>query len=208
MKNFFQFDIDQEDVWYTITPGIVHQERPAVFGPKNVSPVTVYSFPGAQDAGMYTRSELSSFWDSILISATSRISLKNFSQKLIVSSNNNRNPDSFPFYAPWTHFFVDNIISSGCFKDRFMDTIGPVAYFLDHWGIYFSVFLFLNLITDVVVMTLRHLELFKMTGASFRFGKTLLSALYKNFFQVSFDLKIWSTRAHTHRGRRREQNLK
>ena len=61
MKNLFQFDMDQEDSWYTLTPGIVHQDKPAVFGPKEVSPVAVHSFPGSQDAGMYTRNELSSF---------------------------------------------------------------------------------------------------------------------------------------------------
>ena len=36
IKNLFQFDLDQEDSWYTLTPGIVHQDRPAVFGPKDV----------------------------------------------------------------------------------------------------------------------------------------------------------------------------
>ena len=52
IKNLFQFDMDQEDSWYTITPDIVHQDRPAVFGPKDVSPVAVHSFTGSQDAGM------------------------------------------------------------------------------------------------------------------------------------------------------------
>ena len=61
IKNIFQFDMDQEDSWYTLTAGMVHQDRPAVFGPKNVSPVAVHFFPGSQDAGMYTRSELSNF---------------------------------------------------------------------------------------------------------------------------------------------------
>ena len=42
------------------------QDRPAVFGPKNVSPVAVHSFPGSQDAGIYTRSELSLFWGQYL----------------------------------------------------------------------------------------------------------------------------------------------
>ena len=102
--------MDQGDSWYTLTPGIVHQDRPAVFGPKDVSLVAVHSFPGSQDAGMYTRSELSKFWDSILISAASRNALKKFSQKLIVFSKNNKDPDSFPYYAPRTDFFVDNMI--------------------------------------------------------------------------------------------------
>ena len=132
--------MDQEDSWYTLTHGIVHQDRAAVFGPKDVSPVAVHSFPVSQDAEMYTRSELSNFWDSILISAASRNALKNFSQKLIVFSNNTKDPYSFPYYAPRTDFYVDNMISPGYFKDRFMDTFGPVAYVLEHCGIYFSVF--------------------------------------------------------------------
>ena len=62
IKKRFQFDMDRDGSWYTLTPGIVHQDRPTVFGPKDVSPAAVHSFPGSQDAGTYTRSELSSFW--------------------------------------------------------------------------------------------------------------------------------------------------
>ena len=116
IKNLFHFDMDQEDSCDTLTPGIVHQERPVVFGPKDVSPVAVHSFPGSQDAEMYTRSELSSFWDSIFISAASRKAMKKFSRKLIVLSNNNKDPDSSPYYAPRPEFFVDNLISPGYFK--------------------------------------------------------------------------------------------
>ena len=183
IKNLFQFDMDQEDSWYTLTPGIVHQDRPAVFGPKDVSPLAIHSFPGSQDAGMYTRSELSSFWDSILISAACRKALKKFSRKLFVFSNNNKNPDNFPYYAPRTDFFVNNMISPGYFKNRFMDTFGPVAYVHEHCGIYFSVFLFFKLIIDVI-MVIRHLEETKMTSASLGFGKTLLTASY-NIFLMS-----------------------
>ena len=168
--------MDQEYSWYTLTLGIVHQDRPAVFVPKDVSPVAVHSFPGSQDAGMYTRSELTIFWDSILISAASLNALNNFPQQLSVFSSNNKNPDSFPYYAPRTDFYVDNMISPGYFKDRFMDTFGPVAYVTEHCGIYISLFLFFKLIIDVVVMVIRHLEITKMTGASLEFGKTLLSA--------------------------------
>ena len=188
--------MDQEDSWYTLTPGIVHQDRPAVLGPKDVSPVAVHSFPGSQDAGMYTGSELSSFWDSILISAASRNALKKFSQKLTVFSNNNKNTDSFPYYALRTDFFVDNMVSPGYFKDRFMDTFGPVACVLEHCGIYFSVFSFFKLVIDAVVMVIRHLEITKMTGASLGFGKTLLSASY-NIFLMSVLTSMYDPRAPT-----------
>ena len=188
--------MDQEDSWYTLTPGIVHQDRPAAFQPEDVSPGAVHSFPGSQDAGMYTRSELSSFWDSNLISAAFRNALKKLSQKLIVFSNNNKNPDNFSYYAPRTDFFVDNMISPCYLKDRLMDTFGPVAYVLEHCGIYFSVFSFFKLIIDVVVMVIRHLEITKMTGASPGFGKTLLSTSYKIFLK-SVLTSIYDPRAPT-----------
>ena len=44
IKNLFQFDMDKEDSWYALTTGIVHRDRPALFGPKDVSPVAVYFF--------------------------------------------------------------------------------------------------------------------------------------------------------------------
>ena len=118
------------------------------------------------------------------MSAASQNGLKKFSQKLIVFSNNNKNPDSFYYYAPRTDFFLDNMISPGNFKDRFMDTFGPVAYILEHFGFFFSVFMFFKLIIDVVVMVIRHLEITKLTGASLGFSTTLLSASY-NIFLMS-----------------------
>ena len=106
------------------------------------------------------------------------------------------NPDNFAYYAPRTDFFVDNRISPGYFKDRFMETFGPVAYVLEHCGICFSVFLFFKLIIDVVVMVIRHLEITKMTGASLGFGKTLLNALY-NILPMSVLISMFDPPAPT-----------
>ena len=181
IKKLFQLDLDQEDSWYALTPGIVHQDKPAVFGPKEVSPMTAQPLTGSQDAGMYTRSELRGFWDNILINAASRTASKKFSQNLIIYSNAQEGSDGFHYYTPRTEFYVDKMISPEFFKDRFMDTFGPVAYILEHCGIYFSVFLFLKLIIDLVVMIKRHMEINRMTGASLGFGKTLLSASYNIF---------------------------
>ena len=145
--------------------------------------MVVHSFPGSQDAGLYTRNELGSFWGSILIRAVSTNALKKYSQTLIVLLDNKKNPDSSPYYAPRADFFVDNRISPGNFKDRFMDTSGPIAYVLQHCRIYFSVFLLFEVIIDVVAMVLRHLEISKLTGASLGFGKFLLSASYNILFK-------------------------
>ena len=95
IMNLFQLDMAQEDSWYTLTPGIVRQDKPAVFGPKEVSPMTEQTLTGSQDAGMYTRSELRGFWDNILINAASRAALKKFSQNLIIYCNAQEGSDGF-----------------------------------------------------------------------------------------------------------------
>ena len=151
---------------------------------------------GSQDAGMCTRNELRGFWDNILINAASRTALKKFSKNLIFYSAKQEESDGFHYYTPKTEFYVDIMISPEYFKDRFMDTFGPVAYFLEHCGIYFSVFLFFKLIIDVVVMIIRHLEISRMTGASLGFGKTLLSASY-NIFLTSVLTSMYDPRAPT-----------
>ena len=194
IKNLFQLDMDQEDSWYTLTPGIVHQDKPAIFGPKKPTPMTAQSLIGSQDAGMYTRNELRRFWDNILINAASRTALKKFSQNPIIYSIPQEGQDGFNYYTPGTEIYVDKMISPDFLKDRFMDTFGPVAYVPEHCGIYFSVFLFFKLIIDVVVMVIRHLELSKMTGASLGFGKTLLSASY-NIFLTSVLTSMYDPRA-------------
>ena len=84
MKNFCQFDMEDENSWFTITPNLEHRKRPAVFGPKDVTPVSSKAFGGAGDAGIYTRAKLSEFWDSIFISAVQGMLCKN-SQKNFLS---------------------------------------------------------------------------------------------------------------------------
>ena len=194
IKNLFQLDMDQEDSWYTLTPGIVHQDKPAIFGPRNINPVASYTFTGSQNAGLYTRNELKGFWDSILINAASRTALKNFSQTLIVYSTADEGTDGSHYYTPRTEFFVDKMISPGYFKDQFLDTFGSVVSVLEHCGIYFSVFLFIKLIIDMVVMIVRYMEIDKLTGSTLGFGKTLLSASY-NIFLTSVLTSMYSPRA-------------
>ena len=125
-KDLFQSDMDQEDSWSTLTPGILHQEKPAVFGPKKVTTMTAQSLTGSYDAGMYTRSKLGGFWDNILNIAASRTALKKFSQNLILDSTPQEGSNEFHYYTPRTEFYVDKLILPEYFKDRFMDTFGAL----------------------------------------------------------------------------------
>ena len=62
-----------------------------------------------------------------------------------------------------------------------MNTFGSVAYVLQFCGIYFSCFLFIKLVVDLIVMILRHMEFNRLIGASLGLGETLLSASYNLF---------------------------
>ena len=193
IKNLFQLDMDQEDSWYTVTPGILHGDKPAIFGPQDISTVASHTFTGSQDADMYTRNELKGFWDSILINAASETALKKFSQNPIVYRTAQEGTDGSHYYTPRTEFFVDKMISPGYFKDQFLDTFGPVVYVLEQCGIYFSIALFIKLIIDMVVRIVRYMEVDKLTGSTLGFGKTLLSASY-NIFLTSVLTSMYSPR--------------
>ena len=86
------------------------------------------------------------------------------------------------------------MISPGYFKDRLMDSFEPVAYVFEHCGIYFSVFIISQLIVDVVVMVVGHLEKTKMTGASLGVSGTFLRASY-NIFLMSLLTPMYDLRA-------------
>ena len=85
--------MDQEESWYSLTPGTVHQDKPAIFGPKELIPVARNSLAGSQDAGLYIRSELRGFWDNIFVNAASRFALERFSQNPSFYSASQERPD-------------------------------------------------------------------------------------------------------------------
>ena len=52
IKNFIQFNMEDENWWFTITPTLEHRKRPAVFGPKDLTSVYRRALGGAGDAGI------------------------------------------------------------------------------------------------------------------------------------------------------------
>ena len=91
--------MEDENSWFTIRPTLEHRKRPAVFGPKDVTPVYRRAFGGAGDAGIYTRAQLYEFWDKIFISAASRKTLQKFSRELIVPNTAIHEPEQYSYYA-------------------------------------------------------------------------------------------------------------
>ena len=78
IKNLFRFDMDQEDSWYTLKPGIVHRDKSTVIGTEEVTPMTSQSLFGSQDAGMYTGSELRGFWTTFFLMQLLELFGRNF----------------------------------------------------------------------------------------------------------------------------------
>ena len=112
LRNLFQVDMEDENSWFTITLTLEHRKWPAVFGPKDVTPVSRRAFGGARNARIYTRVQLSQFWDNILIDAASRKALQNFSRELIVPNTAIHWPEQFFYYAPRTGCYVAPPITS------------------------------------------------------------------------------------------------
>ena len=191
IKKLFQKDMDQKDSWYSLKPEFTHRDRPAVFAPKDISPFTTRKFPQSAYAGMYTKWQLSEFWDAMLMSSASKNVSQKFTRKLIFPSNAKKGPDGQTYYAPRTDFFVDNIISSNYFEDKFVQTFGSVGYWFEKCGIWFAIFIFIKLIFDISVTVMRTLKLQRIIGRSVSFGKVLLSATY-NLFMVSILNSIYS----------------
>ena len=152
IKNLFQFDMEDENSWSTITSTLEHRKYPAVFGAKNVTSVSRRAFGLARDSGIHTRAQLSEFWENILISAALRKALQNFCRELIVPSTAIHGLEQYFYYASRTDFYVDKMISPRYFKNQFIHTFGPIAYVLEFRGVYFFCFLLIKLIIDLVAM--------------------------------------------------------
>ena len=121
-------------------------------------------------------------------------SFAKFSRELIVPNTAIHGPEQYSYYAPRIDFYVVNMNSRSYFKNQFVDTFGSVTYVWEFCGIYFSCFLFIQLIVDLVVMILRHMEINRLTGALLGFGKTLLSASY-NLFLASILTSMFNPQA-------------
>ena len=140
---------------------------------------------------MYTKGQLSEFWNAILKSSASKNALQKFTRNLIVPSNAKKGPDGYTYYAPRTDFVVDNMISPNYFESIFVQNFGTVGYWLEKCGIWFAIFLFVKLGFDIVVVLMRTLEIHRITAKSVNFRKVLLSATF-NLFMVSLLNSVYS----------------
>ena len=120
--------MQDKDSWFSLNPEPTHRDGSAIVGPKEICSFTKDASDESQDAGMYTKGQLSDFFVNILISAASRNAQQKRSRELIIPSSSNKGPNVFGLNAPRTDFYVDNTISPGYFKEQFFSTFGIIEY--------------------------------------------------------------------------------
>ena len=89
---------------------------------------------------------------------------------------------------------MDKLISPGFFTEQFLDTFRPFVYVVEHCRNNFSVFEFIKLIIDVVVLIVRYMEIDKITTSTLGSGKTLLSSSC-NLFLTTVLTSMYDPRA-------------
>ena len=85
IKNLFQTDMDKIDSSFSIIPQYhKYIEIDLLFSQNGVASFRRDQFPESINAGLYTKGQLSDFWDNILMSFASENASKKFTRNLIV----------------------------------------------------------------------------------------------------------------------------
>ena len=64
-QNLFQLDMDNDDSWYNLIPHPVVHNKPLVFSPTRLSRPSLHVPYSSNNAGLYTRKQLSQFWNDV-----------------------------------------------------------------------------------------------------------------------------------------------
>ena len=75
-QNLFQLDMDNDDSWYNLIPLPVVHYKPLVFSPTRLSRPNLHVPYSSNNAGLYTRKQLSQFWNDVKFSYYSKNVLK------------------------------------------------------------------------------------------------------------------------------------
>ena len=64
-QNLFQLEMDNDDSWYNLIPHPVVHNKPLVFSPTRLSRPSLHVPYFSNIAGLYTRKQLSQFWNDV-----------------------------------------------------------------------------------------------------------------------------------------------
>ena len=79
------------------------------------------------------------------------------------------------------------------FTDGIKQTFGKITYYVEKSGIYFALFLYIELLIDVFIVAVKAFQVHKLAEKTVGFLKVLLTATYSVLF-VSNYVNFWDNR--------------
>ena len=123
---------------------------------------------------MYTRKQLSQFWNDNKFGYYSENVFKKITRELV-----NQNTHSYQVANDCSSpVYVDNFMSLEYFTDGFKETFGNITCHLEKLGICCALFLFIKLLTDVIIVVVKAFQVHKLTGKTVGYSKVLLTATF------------------------------
>ena len=159
-------------------------KKPLLFKPTELGHITQFPTFDTRRAGMYTPKQMKNFWDNIIQASASDTVLKKLTRTILTQGNTVRISDPGNLERLLSlddRLLMDHLLTPSFFVDNFKETFGILGYYIQGLGDFFSCFLSVKFIIDVVVIVLRGLEIRKVSGAAFGFSSTMLGATFHLF---------------------------
>ena len=182
--NVFQLDLQSDNSWYQLLPDPMPFNKPLLFQPTELGHITQFPTFDTSCDGMYTAKQKKNFWDKIIHASASDTVLKKLTRTILTQGNTVRISDPGNLERLLSlddRLLMDHLLTPSSFVDKFKETFGLLAYYIQCLGNFFACFFLVKLIIDVVVFALRGLEIQKVSDALFRFVRTMLGATFHLF---------------------------
>jgi hypothetical protein len=180
----FNFDLSNQNDWYTLIPYPTEHNRPKKFEPKKMHQQTKFHiFTGAQ-AGIYTNRQIEGFFTRMQLAQTEDGIMTKMARQIArggmnrVGENNNQN---------WRHgtntrIYLDGMISPDFFEMNFKKTFGTIEYWMQKCGSLFAFILFAKFLMEIVCTIIRAFEIQKISKRSANFARIIVSAIFNVFY--------------------------
>ena len=126
-RNMFQLDLEYDDCWYNLIPHPVVHNKPLVFSPTRLFRPSFYVPYSSNNAGLYTRKQLSKFWNDVNFGYYSKNVFLKISRELV-----NHNTDSYQVVNGYSSpVYLEHFMSPEYFTDGLKQTFGNIIYYLE-----------------------------------------------------------------------------
>ena len=180
-ENAFQLNMENDQIWYKLTPTPQEVEPPEILAPTKISRITKFASYSSTHAGMYTTKEIKEFWDKIVQKQASNNALQKFSQEVVRLQGSR--PEIYRANNGIQRFYVDSMISPEYLKNTFIEEFGRLDWIIRKVGAYFGAFILFKVLIDIFVIVYRAFQIHQITGGAISFGKVFLAATYNLFYE-------------------------